>query len=141
MAKTHSRFVEVTLDGNDISASVRSIGNVGLQYSEVDVSTLVDAIDALIQGRANANITLSGPFNNAADEAHLTVEPLNGDTTGATLVIEIGMGAAPDTGDPKFTLDPAGVFNYLVNINDNAAPEWSATIRALESATGTWGTV
>lgn len=139
--KTHSRYVTVTVDGNDITASVTSINGVGVTNSEVDFSTLASALNEIVPGRGDANLSISGPFNTATNQAHDTLEPLAGDPAGADVVIAIGDGAAPTAGDPKWTLSPGVVLSYVLNIGDNAAVTYNCTIRAGESATATWGTI
>lgn len=141
MSKTHSRHVTVTYDGNDITGSVRSINNIGVQHQEVDASTLASTLDEFIHGRGSLNLELQGPLNNAASQGHKTIEPLNGDADGATLLIQIGDGAAPTTGDPEFNADNIGVFNYQVQVPDNGLVTYSASLRPLDGATASWDTV
>lgn len=140
--KTHSRFVTFTYNGQDITDSIDSVNGIGISYEETDVSSLVSAINEFIQGRGDLNIQASGKFDNSSPAgAHTVVEPLNGDTSGATLTIAIGIGAVPTTGDPEFEVTAAGVFNYLVQFPSGSAVTWSCNIRPLDGATAAWGTV
>lgn len=141
MGKTHSRYVTITVDGDDITKSVTSINGVGVTNSEVDFSTLASVLNEIVPGRGDVNMTLNGPFNSDANQAHAVLEPLNGDPEGADVVVAIGDGATPTTGDPKWTLSPGVVTNYQITVGDNAAVTYSTTIRPGEEATATWGTV
>ena len=140
--KTHSRFVTITYGGQDITDSVDTINGIGITYEETDVSALNSAFMEFIQGRGDLNVSVSGKFDNTATTGgHTVVQPLNGDTTGSTLTIAIGIGAAPTMGDPKFEVTKMGTFNYLVQANPGQAVTWSASIRPLDGATAAWSTV
>ena len=139
--KTHSRHIDISLGGVQIECSINNLGGVGLAYDQADVTTFCNSIKEAITGNADVTINLSGPFNNTAvTGGHIVVEPLNGDDTGAVLVIEIGVGAAPTTGDAKFTVTNAIVSNYLVAAG-NGPVTWSAALKPAVGATAVWGTI
>ena len=140
--KTHSRFVTITYGGQDITDSVDTINNIGLTYEETDVSSLASSLMEFIQGRGDLNVGLNGKFDNTATTGgHTVIEPLNGDTTGSTLTIAIGIGAAPTTNDPEFECTSVGTFNYMVQAQPGQAVTWSATLRPLDGASAAWGSV
>lgn len=141
MSKTHSRFVTFTYNSQAITCSITNVTGIGISYEEVDVTTLCNAIMEAIHGHGQVAIDASGPFNNTATTgAHVVIEPLNGDNTGATLTIAIGDNAAPTTGDPEFEVTNMGVFNYLVQAGGGAVTS-SWQWRPLPGVTAAWGTV
>jgi hypothetical protein len=140
--KTHSRFVTITYNSQNITDSVDTINGIGITYEETDVSSLASSLMEFIQGRGDLNLSVSGKFDNTATTGgHTVVQALNGNTTGATLTIAIGIGAAPTTGDPEFESTKIGTFNYLVQANPGQAVAWSASLRPLDGAVAAWGTV
>lgn len=139
--KTHSRWVDVSYNSQQIECSITGITGIGVAYDQVDITTICNAIKEALQGNGDVTIAINGPFNNTATTgAHNVVEPLNGDQTGAVLLFEIGIGANPTTGDPKFTVTNAIVTDYLVNA-DGGAVTWSANFKPAQGATAVWGTV
>lgn len=139
--KTHSRHVDISYNGQQIECSINNLGGVGVSYDQEDVTTFCNAIKEAVAGNGDVTINLSGPFNNTATTgAHNVIEPLNGDDTGAVLLIEIGIGTAPTTGDPKFTVTNAIVTNYIV-AGSNGPLTWNATLKPAQGATAAWGTV
>ena len=139
--KTHSKNVTVTYGGQDISDGVDSINGIGLTYEEADVGGLNDSLNEFVQGRGDLNVALNGKLDNTATTgSHTVLEPLNGDTTGSTLTIAIGIGAAPDSGDPEFECTSVGLFNYLVQVGDGAVT-YTGALRPLDGAAAAWGTV
>lgn len=144
--KTHSRYIKVLLDDSggtarDITASISSIGNIGLNYDQADVTAINDSIMQYLAGRGDADIQFSGPFNNTATTgAHTVFTGLNGANTAATLTVQLGIRAAPTTGDPEFEGEFV-VTSYLV-AGDMSNLTWSAALKpAFGTSTPAWGTV
>lgn len=141
MSKSHSRFVEITYDGNDISSDVKTINGIGIQRSQVDVAGLDRSLDEFIQGRGSLNLEVGGPFNNESNQAHETIEPLVDDADGAVLLIQIGANAAPTTGDAEFNGTAIIVTGYTVSVADDGAVMYSASLRPGVGSTASWDTV
>jgi len=144
--KTHSKYIKVLLDDSggtprDITASLSSIGDVGITHDQADVTALNDAVMQYLAGRGDADIQFSGPFNNTATTgAHTVFTGLNGTNTAATLTVQFGIRAAPTTGDPEFEGEFV-VTKYVVGADMNA-PTWSASLKpAFGAAAPAWGTV
>lgn len=150
--KTTSRYITFTLDDSggtprNITNSITSIGGIGLNFDQVDVTTLADSVMQYLAGRGDAAISISGVFNNTAvaaapneSGAHPVLSSLNGANTAATLTIAIGIRAAPTTGDPEFS----GEFictSYTIGADLQNA-NWSAELKpAFGVAQPAWGTV
>ncbi len=140
--KTHSRWITVSYNSQLVTCSIDSLSGIGITYDTVEVTTLCNTVKERLIGLGDSSIGASGPFNNTAvTGAHIVVEPLNGNSTGATLVISIGSGAAPTTGDAKFTVTNMGVDNYLVAAGTGAAVTSSWTWTPRPGATAAWGTI
>ena len=144
--KTTGRYVKILLDDSggtarDITASVSTIGGIGLSNEQVDVTTLSDSVMQYLSGRGDSTIELGGPFNNTATTgAHGVLSGLNGTNTAATLTIQIGIRAAPTTGDPEWEGEYV-VLTYPVNVGLNEVT-WSATLKpAFGASASAWGTV
>lgn len=144
--KTTGRYVKILLDDSggtarDITASVSTIGGIGLSNEQVDVTTLSDSVMQYLSGRGDSTIELGGPFNNTATTgAHVVLSGLNGTNTAATLTIQIGIRAAPTTGDPEWEGEYV-VLTYPVNVGLNEVT-WSATLKpAFGASAPAWGTV
>lgn len=144
--KTHPRYIKVLLDDSggtarDITASISSIGNIGLNYDQADVTAINDSVMQYLAGRGDADIQFSGPFNNTATTgAHTVFTGLNGANTAATLTVQIGIRAAPTTGDPEFEGEFV-VTSYLLGGDMNNLT-WTGTLKpAFGASAPAWGTV
>lgn len=140
--KTHSKWVTVSYNSQLVTCSIDSLGGIGINWDTVEVTTLCNSIKERLIGHGDVSISASGPFNNTATTGgHIVVEPLNGSATGATLVISIGSGAAPTTGDAKFTVTNMGVDGYMVGASTGGAVTASWTWTPRPGATAAWGTI
>jgi hypothetical protein len=140
--KTHSKWVTVSYNSQLVTCSIDSLSGIGINWDTVEVTTLCNSIKERLIGHGDVSISASGPFNNTATTGgHIVVEPLNGNATGATLVISIGSGAAPTTGDAKFTVTNMGVDGYMVGASTGGAVTASWTWTPRPGATAAWGTI
>ena len=144
--KTTGRYVKILLDDSggtarDISASVNTIGGIGLTNETVDVTSLADSVMQYIAGRGDSAIEIGGPFNNTATTgAHGVLSGLVGGNTAATLTVQIGVRAAPTTGDPEWEGEYV-VTAYTVDVGANDVT-WQASLKpAFGTSTPAWGTV
>lgn len=139
--KTNTKYVVFIFGGQTLDCSVTGADGIGITYAEDDVTGLCNAIMEAVQGQGTVAVNLSGTFSNTATTgSHTVIEPLNGDTTGSTLTVQIGVRAAPTTGDQEFNVTSMGVFGYTVSLG-SGAPTWSASLRPLPGATAAWDTV
>jgi hypothetical protein len=150
--KTTTLYVRVFLDDSagtvrNISGSVSSIGDVGVTYETSDVTALINDIKQYLTGRGDAPITLGGPFDNtpaavspALTGIHAIAPALNGKNIASTLTIQLGIRAAPTTGDPKFEGEFI-VDKYSWNLDMNNAA-WQMTLKPAPGTTApAFGTV
>ena len=140
--KTHSKWITVSYNSQLITCSIDSLNGIGVTFDTVEVTTLCSTIKERLMGHGDVSIGASGPFNNTATTGgHIVVEPLNGDPDGATLIISIGSGAAPTTGDARFTVTNMGVDNYMVGASVGGAvtSSWNWTPRP--GSTAAWSVI
>ena len=144
--KTHSRYIKILLGDSggtarDITSSISSIGDIGLTYDQADVTAINDAVMQYLAGRGDADIQFGGPFNNTATTgAHAVFTGLTGTNTAATLTVQIGIRAAPTTGDPEFEGEFV-VTKYTIG-GDMSNVTWSASLKpAFGTSAPAWGTV
>ena len=144
--KTTGRYVKILLDDSggtarDISASVNTIGGIGLTNEQVDVTSLSDSVMQYLAGRGDSAIEIGGPFNNTATTgAHTVLSGLVGGNTAATLTVQIGIRATATTGDPEWEGEYV-VTAYTVDVGANDVT-WSASLKpAFGTSTPAWGTV
>lgn len=137
--KTHSRWTTISIGGQLVTCGINSIGGVGITWEQADVTTLCNEIMENLKGQGDVNLTIGGPFNNTATTgAHIVVQPLADGTAVTDVVIEIGINAAPTTGDPTFTITNAQIFDYMVQVATGSAVAWTAAIRGGEGVTVAW---
>ncbi len=146
--KTNSRWIRIYVDDSagsarDLSASVNSVGSVGLTHDESDVTAYSDGVHNFTLGHPQAPIDLTGTFNNVATTGAHTVfsgivgkEVDAGSAWTSTVTVQIGIKAAPASGDPEFE-------GEYVCAAYNVAGDGTFTARMVPaSATApAWGTV
>jgi hypothetical protein len=134
--------------------AVNSFGSVGLNYNEVDVSALQDAVTSALNGQGSFSTTISGPFDNSTDVvasvtterpalsgAHGVLSGLNGGQRAKSFGIYLGIRADWAAGDPVFggvrcalisgyTVDPAaGTYSAKLTIAGDRYedPDWGTS--------------
>ena len=156
--RTVGKYIKVQIEdsgGTFRDLPVSSIGGVGLDYDEVDLTALQDAVKGVLPGHGNVGIDISGPFDTTAVQAasgstaaaalsgsHTVLQPVNGGTTPLGFAVYYGVRHNWETGEPVFGLASSAANGFLVTgykVNDDGT--YSATIKlAAGSATPAWGT-
>lgn len=138
--KTNARWIRVSVNGQDISTDVTNVGSVGATYEESDTTGYSDGRKNVTLGHPEDVLEMSGHFSNTATTgSHTVLAPLNGVETGVTVNIDIGIRAAPTTGDPRWSQTYI-VSSYQVNGSDatfscRLVPPSSATTLAAWTTT------
>lgn len=154
--RTSPRFTKFQIEdtgGIMRDVPVKTLGNVGLTYDEIDLAALQELVKGFMSGQANFSLTITGPFDNSAAVAaggsgtaaedslsgsHTVLEPLNGGLTAKSFGVYFGIQAHWATGDPVFgavdsiivtdyTVDPAtGMYSCKIVKAAGAAndPDW-----------------
>lgn len=141
--KTNARWVRFLIDDSgatarDVSASVTNISGVGLSYGETDVTAYSDGVRNFTLGHAESQLDVTGTFNNTATTgAHTVFKDIAGQQSATvTVTVQIGIRAAPTTGDPEFE----GEYycsSYLVNGDGT----WTARVVPGSGTAPAWTTV
>ncbi len=138
---------------------VNSIGGVGLDYGQVDVSAIQDAVKGFLNGQPDATLEIGGPFDTTAattasvkaeapklSGSHTILKNLPNDLTPLGFGIFIGIRQDWVTGEPVFGLSATtgangnGILcmNYMV---DPITASYTALFKMSPgSAVPAWGT-
>lgn len=138
---------------------VTSINGVGLNYPEVDVSAIQDAVKGFLNGQPDYTLELSGPWDTKAAVAasgsgaapalsgsHTVLNDLPNDLTPLGFAIYLGIRHHWTTGEPVFgiaaTTGVAGNGILCMNFNvDPVASTYTSTFKMSPgSAVPAWGT-
>lgn len=141
--KTNSKHIRVYVDDSgasarDISASVSSVSGTGLTYNETDVTAYSDGVINFTLGHPTSEIEITGPLNNTATTgAHIVFTGIAGvETSTFTVTVQIGIKAAPTTGDPEFEGEYI-CSSYMVNGDGT----YTARMVPGSATAPAWGTV
>lgn len=155
--RTVGKYIKVTMDDSggvlrDIPVS--SIGGVGIDYDEVDLTALQEAVKGILPGHGNFGIDITGPFSTTAAQAaggdgavalsgsHTVLSGVNGGSTPLAFAVYFGIRQQWTDGEPVFGITGTAANGVLVTgykVNDDGT--YSATIRlAAGSAAPAWGT-
>src|SRR5690349_19045009 len=107
--RTSLRWCRVYVDGYDLSGYARKVGPLMCEFENQPDAALSDAVKNVMVGQANLGIgELNGFFDNTASVGlHVAFSGNLGQKR--TVLIPIGIQAAPAQGDPAF----AGDFEHL----------------------------
>jgi hypothetical protein len=100
--RTLARYARFYMNGYDFSGDARSIGPLDWTFPEVDITGLSDAIHGYLPGQPSINIgALNANFTDYAATHLVVIGDANKGSEG-TVLIPIGMRAAPAIGDIAF---------------------------------------
>lgn len=96
-----TKWTRVYMDGYDISGDSRQIGPLAATYDEGDLTCFPDEVKGALPGHPTLSIgTLNGVFSNTATTGlHIIANAPSGKRT---VMIPIGIRAAPAQGDPVY---------------------------------------
>jgi hypothetical protein len=99
--KTNSRFARLLVDGTDLSGDVRSVGSVGIEYDNIDVTGWSNGVVNFTLGNASTGISaFDAVFSNTALTGSHTELSVQEEYLVSLL---IGIRAAPAVGDPCYS--------------------------------------
>ena len=119
--RTHPRWVRAYIDGYDMSGYSRSVGLLGWNFVEADLTvTMSDAVKGYLPGQANISFAaLNGVFDNTVTSGlHVIASSIQSERV---VMIPIGIRAAPAVGDPVFC-------GQFVQLGYNALEEGNAVV-------------
>lgn len=140
--KTNAKHIVVYVDDSgatarDITPAVSNISGVGLEYAESDVTGYNDGVVNFTLGHPSSEIEITGPFDNTATTgAHTVFSGINGQQSATvTLTVQVGIRAAPTTGDPEFegeyycsryVVNGDGTYNARLVPGSSTVPAWGS---------------
>ena len=106
--RTDNRFTRAYIDGYDMSGYIRSVGPLSTVFPTDEQAALSDGIKNSLLGQASITPTVFNGFldNTATSGLHVITNAAN---TARTIMLPIGIRAAPAQGDPVF----CGIYNQL----------------------------
>jgi len=140
--KSNARWIRVYVDNSadaaqDISADVSNVSGAGLDYETSDVTGYSDGVKNFTIGHPSSEIEITGPFDNTATTgAHTVFTGIAGSMAATrTLTVQIGIRAAPTTGDPefegeyycsKYVVGGDGTYSAMLVPASGTAPAWGS---------------
>lgn len=149
VGRTIPAFTDLKLGvaaGSMISMKINSLGDLGLDYEEVEVSAWVDAIKGVIVGKPDFSLDFGGPIDNTATTGSSTLLRtwIATPNTLLSFDVQVGVRHAWETGEQQFGVtgviasNSGAVLTKYVESGEN----YSATIRMMSgsAAAPAWGT-
>src|SRR3990170_2838536 len=130
MAKLNGQYLQVQIDDSgavlrDVSKDVNSV-DIPDEYGELDATGFTDGAVRSIAGMPSFPVEIAGDFDATALSLYQVLKGIVGQSAvSKTLTIDVGQGALPTTGDPRFT----GEF-WCSKLNIAATPQGKLTIAA-----------
>jgi hypothetical protein len=135
--------VIVKLD--DSSGTLRTFANgditsvdLGLTYTQHDVTGFGDAVQRFINGQIQAPVTLKGFISTGTSGTHTVINGALVAGTQVTLRVAVGNNTTPITGDPEYS----GEFfieSYKPMMETGKAVTFEATLKPAISTAPVWG--
>ncbi len=142
IGRTIFKYITVHLDdsiGTLRQLVVNSVGGIGLDYPEVDLTAWNDAVQGVLLGIPSFSTTIGGPFDTTT---HGYLSGVNGLNVPLSFDVRCGIRQTYTAGEPQFGITSSATDGVLVK-NYTVKPEsgtWEATIvMAAGSAAPAWG--
>ncbi len=124
---------------------IDSLGDVGLDYPEIEMSAFQDAIKGVLIGKPDFTLEFGGPIDNTATTGASTVlRALVGLNTALSFDVQIGVRHAWEAGEPQFGVTGVVASNSgaLLTSYKESAGKFKAKLRmaAGSVAAPAWGT-
>lgn len=157
--RTLDKYIKFQLEdsgGTFRDIPITQIGDVGLDYPDVDLSAIQDAVKGFKSGQPDFTLTIQGPFDNTVVQAasgsaspaalsgsHTVLKDLYGELTPLGFAVYIGIQQDWETGEPVFGLASTAA-NGVLCVGYKVQPadaSYSASFKLYPgSAPPTWGT-
>jgi len=120
-----------------------SISGTGLDYEDMDVTALADAIMNSLPGQPDLTLTVNGRFDTTATTGfHTVFSALAGVATPLSFDLRIGMRQTWESGEPQFGMTSSatsGVWVKSYTLADNGI-DATAVLRVFGGTAPAWGT-
>ena len=151
-----TRFAVDDSGGTPREIPINTLSPVGLVYDEVEVTAWQDAVKGYLSGHPEAEIEISGPWDNSAAQAlaasaaapvlsgsHTVLNPISAPTFTTPLGLWIGFGIRGywATGDPAFGIvAPSATSGYVCLKYVTDFVTYEAEFKPYPGTTPAWGT-
>lgn len=128
-----------------VALPVDTIGEIGLDYPEEDMSAFIDVVKGYLVGKPDFSLDFGGPLNNVATTGVIAIMNAKaGVMTASSFDIQIGIRHAWEAGEPQFGITGGIAANngiMIVNFKVLGA-KYSARMRMIAPCTvaPAWGT-
>jgi hypothetical protein len=120
---------------------IDSLGDVGLDYPEEQMSAFQDAVKGVLVGKPDFSLTFGGPFSDTATTGtHTVLSAMVGVMTPRSFDVQIGIRHAWEAGEPQFGITETAANGCIVTAYKVSGGKYSASIRMYPgSAAPAWG--
>lgn len=95
--------LKISNGGSMVNIPIDTLGDVGLDYPEEEMTAFTDAIKGVLVGKPGFSLEFSGPFDNTATTgSHVVLSALVGVMTALSFDVQIGVRHAWEAGEPQF---------------------------------------
>ena len=131
--------------GSMTSMKIDELGDLGLDYEEVEMSAWVDAVKGVLMGKPDFTLTFGGPIDNTATSGPSTLlRSWVGATTALSFDVQVGVRHAWEANEQQFGYTGVVATNSGVCVTSykESGGKYSATIRMISGsvAAPAWGT-
>ena len=145
--RTVQDFTKLLLSsgGSMVDMKINSLGELGLDYPETDMSSWSDAVKGYLVGKPDFTLDFGGPVDNTATTGPSTVlRAAVGQMTALSFDVQVGVRHAWESGESQFGLSAASASNSGVMITKykESGGMYSATMKLIagSAVVPAWGT-
>jgi len=137
--------LKISNGGSMVNIPIDSIGDIGLQYTEEEMTAFTDAIKGVLVGKPGFGFDFGGPFDNTATTgSHVVLAALVGAMTALSFDVQFGIRHAWEAGEPQFGVSATAASNSgaMITSYSVSGGKFSAHLAMIAgSATApAWGT-
>ena len=142
--RTVQDYTNFYIGGNGASMRqvlIDTLGDVGLDYPEEEMSAFQDAVKGVLVGKPDFTLTFGGPFDDTATTGtHVILSALVGVMTPLSFDVQIGIRHAWEAGEPQFGITATAANGAILTSYKVSGAKYAATMRMYPgSAAPAWG--
>jgi hypothetical protein len=120
---------------------IDTLGDVGLDYPEEEMSAFQDAIKGVLVGKPDFTLTFGGPFSDTTTTGtHTILNALVGVMSPIAFDVQVGIRHAWEAGEPQFGITGTAANGCIVTSYKVTGGKYTSTLRMYPgSAAPAWG--
>lgn len=143
--KDYTNLLIGAAGGSMYSMKIDSLGDVGLDYEEVEMQAWIDAVKGVLVGKPDFSLEFGGPIDNTATSGPSTLlRAWAGVMTCLSFDVQVGIRHAWEAGEPQFGVTGVSASNSgcMVVSYKESEGKYTAKIRMIagSAAAPAWGT-